>query len=92
MASTLCSKDVTVTVVFQRCDSCVLKKQQLCSKDANFDAGIRAPEEYEFFFKNKSDKLQEQAKRRANFLALNVISCCISNWGGVVKGYGGRTK
>ena len=35
-ASTLCSKDVTV--VFQRCDSCVLKKQQLCSKDANFDA------------------------------------------------------
>ena len=34
------------------------------------------------FQKNKSNKSQEQAKQRANFLALNVISCCISNWGG----------
>ena len=31
--------------------------------------------------KNKN-KLQEQATHEANFFALNVISCCIFNWGG----------
>ena len=29
----------------------------------------------------KSDKLQEQAKKGANFLALNVIFYFIFNWG-----------
>ena len=42
--------------------------------------------------KNKCDKSQEQAKRRANFLALNVTSCCIPNWVWVVKENGGGTN
>ena len=32
----LCSKDVAV--LYQKYDSYVVKKQQVCSKDANFDA------------------------------------------------------
>ena len=33
----------------------------------------------------KSDKSQEQAKHGENFLALNVILCCIFNLGWVIK-------
>ena len=34
---------------------------------------------------NKSDKSQEQAKHGANFLALNVNSCCSFIGEGVIK-------
>ena len=47
--SRLCSKDVTV--VFQRGDSYVLKMWQLCSKDANFNAGMFDTRKIRFFSK-----------------------------------------
>ena len=50
-ASSLRSKDVAI--VFQKCDSCVLKKQQLCSKDTNVDAGMHDTRKNDFFFNNK---------------------------------------
>ena len=43
-----------MAVVFQRCDSCVLMKQQLCSKDANLMPECMTPEKYNFFQKNVS--------------------------------------
>ena len=42
-----------VTVVLQRSTSCVLKKQQLCSKDANFDAWIHDARKTRIFFQKK---------------------------------------
>ena len=41
---------LVVTVVFQRSTSCVLKKQQLCSEDVNFDAGMHDTRKKEVFF------------------------------------------
>ena len=35
-----CFNQTPRSVVFQRSNSCVLKKQHLCSKDVNFDAGM----------------------------------------------------